>query len=396
MKIGVVTLFAPSNYGNALQMLSLQRYLQGHGHDAEVISHWLSKGCDEVNFYHNRINGLRDFVRFAMNCLAFGGVWGNFVREARVKKWVKANLKMSVLNGDDTTFEIDKVDYGLVIAGSDQIWNPDKKWPEFNLLGGLADRIARIAYAASFGTDDREHFEPERFVPALKRFNALSVRESSAKAIIADVFGLTADLVCDPVLLHTKEQWVEILGINKQRPRNRGVLVYMVAADFRGRWRELIKIARQTKKRVDFFAFASYSAPGASWRNPISAAFTTLKNVARRVLLYMMGVRCLLKATPTEFIGYLSNSEMVLTDSFHGMVFSAIFEKKCNVFVGKNIERETMSARLHDFIAYAGLPDVVTRNPDVDAAKELCVTRKLKALIEFSKQWLDGEVRKCN
>ena len=107
-----------------------------------------------------------------------------------------------------------------------------------------------------------------------------------------------------------------------------------------------------------------------------------------------MGVRYHLKATPSEFIDYLSRSDMVLTDSFHGMVFSAIFEKKCNVFVGMNIERETMSARLHDFIAYAGLPDVVTKNPDVNAAKELCVTQKLKELICFSKKWLDGEVDK--
>ena len=394
MKIGIATLFAPSNYGNALQMLSLQRYLLEHGHDAEVLSHWLSTGCDEVNYYHNRLKGFGGLVKFAMNCFALGGVWENFIRESRVKDWVKAHLRMSVMSGDDATFEIDKVDYDLVIAGSDQIWNPDKNWPEFNLLGGLANRIDRIAYAASFGTDDREHFEPERFVPALKRFNALSVRESSAKAIIADVFGLTADLVCDPVLLHTKEQWVKILGINQRRPRKRGVLVYMVAADFRGRWRELIKIARQTKSRVDFFAFASYSAPGATWRNPFSAMLTTIKNICRRLALWIMGVRYHLKATPTEFIDFLSNSEMVLTDSFHGMVFSAIFEKRCNVFVGQNIERETMSARLRDFIAYAGLPDVVTKNPDVNSAKELCVTQKLTELICFSKKWLDGKVDK--
>ena len=170
MKIGIATLFAPSNYGNALQMLSLQRYLIAQGHDVEILRHWLSPQCEELRYYHNRINTINGCFQFFIDALSFGGALSNFWREKKMAKWIDNYYRLSSLSGSDGEFPIDKLKYDCIIAGSDQIWNPKYRWPDFNLLGRVPDGITKIAYAASFGTDDRTLFDKTRYVLPLSRF----------------------------------------------------------------------------------------------------------------------------------------------------------------------------------------------------------------------------------
>ena len=70
------------------------------------------------------------------------------------------------------------------------------------------------------------------------------------------------------------------------------------------------------------------------------------------------------------------------------MMFATIFGKKCNVIIGEHEERQQMSARLRNFTKDFGRPEILTAKPDVSAMRELSVTPKLQALVDFSKRWL--------
>ena len=389
MKIGIATLFAPSNYGNALQMLSLQRYLSGHGYDVEILRHWISPRCEELRYYHNRINTFKGFLRFVIDVLSFGGAWSNCRRETKMFRWINRYYRLSPLCGSDGEFPIEKLKYDCIVAGSDQIWNPKYRWPDFNLLGSIPAEITKIAYAASFGTDDRTLFDRKRYALPLSQFKAVSMREESGRKIVEELFGVKADLVCDPTLLHTKNEWENILGLPSETKIKNQYVVYLVTPDFRSKWRMLIRLAKETDCPIHFFAFSSYSAPGVSIKHPLRAMIATIKNLLKIVILRIYNVHMHMTATPTEFVKTFAQSKGLFTDSFHGMMFATIFNKHCNMSVGTNPDRLLMSARLRDFVRCFGDSEMLTSEFCYSGLRQAKITPELKRLIEFSKKWLE-------
>lgn len=389
MKIGTLTLHLPFNYGNALQMFSLHRYLLEQGYDAEVLSHWYYKNKDEVLGLHNKVKGIRGFFRLFVDSLMVPGVVCQYWRERKLSKWLDNNIEWSRESGVTGEFDPDKLPHDIVIAGSDQIWNPIHRTSKFFLLTDFPTRIKKIAYAASMGTDKFVDSEVGFFSNAMKRFSSISVREKSAVAICENLLGQKATLVCDPTLLHTKEQWIKLLGLRLLRRPTDDLVIYLVTPDYKAKWKVLVDVARASRRKVHFFAFQwSQLMPHFSLRHPLKGLMQLVKSVAKRLIMFSAGVRLHLSATPTEFVQCIANSSGVLTDSFHGMMFATIFEKKCNVMVGTHSERQQMSARLRNFTKDFGNPEILTPTFDVAAMKQLGITSKLQEMISFSKVWL--------
>ena len=180
MKVGTLTLHLPFNYGNALQMLSLHRYLLEQGYDAEVLSHWFLKNREEITYWHRRIRSASGLFRFVLNALMFNGVVCQFCREAKLMKWLTEKIRWSQEAGVTGEFNPERLPHDIVIAGSDQIWNPKYETSDFFLLPDFPNRIKKIAYAASFGTDCFIEHRVPFFKKAMAKFAAISLRESSA------------------------------------------------------------------------------------------------------------------------------------------------------------------------------------------------------------------------
>ena len=389
MKIGTLTLHLPFNYGNALQMFSLHRYLLEQGYDAEVLSHWYFKNRDEVLGLHHQTQNLKGLLHLLMDFIVVPGTVEQYRREAKLIKWLDEKIKWSEECGVTGEFEPHKLPHEVVIAGSDQIWNPIHATSRFFLLPDFTDHTKKIAYAASMGSDKFIESEVDYFSRCLKCFSSISVREKSAVGICEHRLGVPATLVCDPTLLHTKDQWAELLGLKLLERPTEDLVVYLVTPDYKSKWRELVKIARESGKNVHFFAFQwSQWMPRFSIRHPLRGILQLVKSIAKRLIMYNAGVRLHLSATPTEFVQCIANSKGLLTDSFHGMMFGTIFEKECNVVVGQHAERQQMSARLRDFTKEFGNPGIITEGFDLGAMRQLEITQKLADLIAFSKQWL--------
>ena len=388
-KIATLTLHLPFNYGNALQMFSLHRYLLEQGYDAEVLSHWFHKNKDEVLLLHHRFRGLRKWLHFALDALMFSGTVSQYRREGKLNKWLTDNIRWSRESGPTGEFNPNNLPHDTIIVGSDQVWNPIHATSEFFLLPDFGDRFRKIAYAASMGTDTFVEEKRNLFGKNLERFSAISVRESSATTMLKSLFGIDATLVCDPTLLHTKDEWLSLLNIEKASQFTNDYVVYLVTPDFKTRWRDLIRLARQTKRKIHFFAFQwSHKMPSFSVRHPVKSLSHATRNIMKRLLLFIAGVRLHLSATPSEFVECIARSDGLFTDSFHGMMFATIFEKKCNVMIGDHEERRQMSARLRNFTKDYGNPKILTPTLNPAAMRRLGMTPKLQGLIDYSKLWL--------
>lgn len=389
MKIGTLTLHLPFNYGNALQMFSLHRYLLEQGYDAEVLSHWYSKNQDEVLWLHHQVHNLKGLLHLLLDFILVPGTIEQYRREAKLIKWLDEKIKWSAESGATGEFEPKRLPHEVVIVGSDQIWNPIHETSKFFLLTDFPERIKKIAYAASMGTDKFINSEVGCFSNALRHFSAISVREKSAVEVCENMLAQQATLVCDPTLLHTKEQWINLLGLKiKSRPTE-DLVIYLVTPDYKSKWRDIIRVAKESGRKVHFFAFQwSQWMPQFSLRHPLKGLTQLISSATKRLLMFLAGVRLHLSATPTEFVQYIANSSGLLTDSFHGMMFATIFEKKCNVVIGAHSERQQMSARLRNFTEDFGDPTILTPTFDIKAMRKLGITTKLQELISFSKIWL--------
>lgn len=196
--------------------------------------------------------------------------------------------------------------FDTFIVGSDQTWRP-----KYNFVGGvesyffsfLEERsVRRVAYAASFGLDNLSEFKTGAFKACgrlLQKFDAVSVREESGVALCRDGFGVEAKRVLDPTMLYTKEHYSFLAFDVKIR---RGIMhVYMLdetpvkqtLVEMVAKELELTSVALRPKQSYPTLRINDAKLPSVE-----------------------------------EWIAGFRDAEFVVTDSFHGMLFSIIFERR--------------------------------------------------------------------
>lgn len=225
--------------------------------------------------------------------------------------------------------------YDAFVVGSDQLWNP---------LGHLGDRAfmlefapprKRIAYAPSVGVSRLEADAVAWLRDGVRGIPHLSVREATGARLLAEIAGVEAEVVVDPTLLHDRAHYERLAaGATRTRPRDPYVLQYALCEDryLRTQASDLARAlgARRVvlpKHRVDVQSRS---------RNTIKA----------------WGVG------PREFLDLISGAAAVVTDSFHGSVFSILFGTPFFTFRRYDDLRHGASfSRVEDLFARTGLSD---------------------------------------
>ncbi|HEF8786795.1 TPA: polysaccharide pyruvyl transferase family protein, partial [Providencia alcalifaciens] len=257
--------------------------------------------------------------------------------------------------------------YDAIIVGSDQVWRPKmysnlKLDTEVYFLQTVPSHIKKIAYAASFGVDyweltDNPHLT-ESISNSLKEFSAISVRENSGVTICQNVFHTKANHVLDPTLLSEKIFFDQI--INSESTAKPVDLVYYK-----------LDSNKEFKKII----------------NGISTSLNyTSKNIYFHESLFLNSY-----ITVPSWLSYIKNSKLVITDSFHCVCFSIIFNK--NFYCIRNKSRG--ESRLESLLASLGLEnrliyqydllDSHMHNTNIDYQK---VNKKLESLKENSLSFL--------
>lgn len=198
--------------------------------------------------------------------------------------------------------------FSSVVVGSDQLWRPANIAGNFYTLNFVPNEVNKVAYATSFGLSSVRKNQEQAVVNFLKRINFLSSREESGVQIIKNLTGRSAKWVCDPTLLLPKEEWEKHLQPSAL-VKGDYILMYLLSSNKQHRV-YVKQLAKQTNcKIVGVLHGAGYICGDEKYVDEVPT------NIG-----------------PFEFLNLIKNAKFVCTDSFHGCVFSTIFERDFYAF----------------------------------------------------------------
>lgn len=293
MKIGIMTFHRAANYGAVLQAYALQFYLTKMGNEAKIMD-YRCKSIENVHspFYFLYIKGLKNRIKQFLR-------WPVKLHKKKIfNHFLKTKIALSSRAGKRNKETLLQEEYDVVIAGSDQIWNPDLiKGDTEYLLDFVPNDTVKISYAASFGVDSLDRKNTELYRKYIGRFDKLSVREKQGMAIAASLCSKAVIHTLDPTFLLRKEEWESFMDVPEC---DNYILLYMIRYSD-----NLIKTAKRlAEEKGKQLIFISDSM--------------------RR----KRGIRYVTSATPEEWTGLFHNADCVVTNSFHGTAFSINFNKR--------------------------------------------------------------------
>ena len=340
MKIGILTFLGVENCGALLQAYASSNIVKNMQNDVELInliSNNEVQRKSNSNLKNKAFLARKIYYMFFPKSLKRRKVlFDNFRREYLPIYPQEKRISENELE------EICKR-YECIICGSDQIWSQDPKlydrsdayFVNFNFSG------KRISYAASFGDNlDYAEKNKEHILPYIKRFNNVSVREQEAKEFLSNN-KISSEVSVDPTLLINKSQWEKIAVL----PNKKEDYILYFSVNSR---KYSIDIAKKLAKQTGLKVIELNPHPK-SWNSGF-------------IKKYGIG--------PREFLGYVMNAKYIVTNSFHGTVFSMLFNKPfLAAFDEKNgvIIKEN---RKYTLIEKVGLQDsIMTESRIIDLKK---------------------------
>lgn len=319
MKTATVTWISYNNYGTLLQAYALQKQLELLGHenvilnDSQILKEYfaakrksappaqpapavvretktrrLLRILGSPGMLTRRLLARTDPERYAFPYEGSQRACLDFKQEALI-------IRDDVIPGD---LERLNGDYDAFIAGSDQVWSVfDSIFNPYYYLDFA--RKLKISYAPCLGTDKIPEETAERIRELLADYSAISVRENVSARQLSEITGREAAWVCDPTLLHDRAFWAGFAGKNPVRKESY-LLCYFLES--RPWYFDRAKmLAKQLGLKIKLIP--------SRWEHLGSA----------HVIDHAVG--------PREFAALFRDAAYVLTDSYHGSIFSLIFEK---------------------------------------------------------------------
>lgn len=311
-KIGVITFHNYDNYGAILQSYALQKCIERLGADAQIIDY----ACDYIGnpFQLKRLKnkGLFNYIYGAIGYICY------LPRRRRCNAFRK-NLRYSEPVTAETVSKLDGK-YDVFISGSDQVW--DWHLTDFDRAFFLdfVTKGKKCSYAASIGEHLPAEEYREEYTRLLSRFDRILMRESYGADVVQELIGTKPDCACDPTLLFTGEEWESVMA--PARKRKPYILVYQLGVN-----PSFVKFVKRLKEKTGLHVvYVPFPLVG-------------LLNCAPQIA-----------AGPMEWLRMFKDAEYVVTDSFHGAVFSILFHRRFFVRADghhKNRRAEELLTRLH-------------------------------------------------
>lgn len=330
MKIGIITFQRALNFGAVLQMYALYAYLKSEGHEPFVIDFIPEQKPNNTSLkdriWHTLKDPARIFRALQKRIIAKKNVQtlGNRFELFRNKHIIFSESPQTLGQLKNDPPEAD-----LYICGSDQIWNPgDEGFNPGYFLDFGASKTKRISYGASFGRSEI----PSQFVVDLKMllkgFDAISVREASGVKTLKRIVDTDVTRVVDPTFL--VDNYSEVID-ESVVPKERYLLVYRLNQEDR-----LAKFLNDTALKIG------------QERDLQIYAITPKSKIKTPKRFKKMS------PSPAEFLGLIKNAELILTNSFHGAVFSILFKKSFMVFA-RDIYTDRQNLRMTELLGRLGL-----------------------------------------
>ncbi len=321
-KVAIFTIFRDLyNYGQILQAYALTTYLNNAGCDARLVDYRYD--IDRCFFAYETNRNFKNLLKVVAKRTFIYPLYLKLNDKKRFLQFKKAHLKITT-KAYNTVYELQKCPpvADCCVSGSDQIWSIYLPRPKVYFLAYACKNSKKVAYASSFGRSSLSQCEQKEYAPLLSMYSAIGVREDSGVDICAKM-GCKAEWVPDPTILLSKSDYEKIMHAKSPFKTNKKkVFVYIVGGD------NDAKLAAAIKGMHD--------------AEVIIAADNIINGLQNSNL------------SIPEWIRAINDCDLVLTNSFHGTMFSLIFNKDFYVFerVG---ETRSMNVRVNSILSVVDL-----------------------------------------
>ena len=333
IRIGIITLHHSYSYGACLQAFATKAVLEGMGFEVSFINYLSRNNIVKLISYRTNESLIRNFKNIVKNIFLGAGYYehkafSQFFNE--LKSEYALTYDSSKLNTDG---------FDLLVTGSDQLWNVD-------LLGGIEEpyflnfvhNIPKVAIATSAGTHVFTESEKNAIKPWINEYKAISVREMHLKKQLEKVYNGNIEVMCDPTILLSSEEWEQhTKDIHRFECRNDYILIYLVGI------------------RVKFFK-EHYSKIIDNLRERFGIDVLVVNNSRFKIYKESTNVSGL---SPWELLSAIKNARIVVTSSFHGTVFSILFNKPLI-----ELYNPDNPARVEELLGSVGMKKVLVQSYD--------------------------------
>lgn len=297
-KIGLLTMPLNTNYGGIIQLVALQDFLKSKGYETILINR-----RHQQSFLKRTLTTfVEKYSPLDVKNLKFRKNMAKDVH-AFTKRYVQP-ISEELFSDDELKKTIKENQLDVVIVGSDQVWRIDYMRDLYQnaFLNFVPSSIKKISYAASFGKREWEfNGKTGEIKNYLNEFKAISVREDSAVDLLKEQFGITtSSLVVDPTLLMSSDYYQKYLD-NDVRKGGKGIFTYVLdKTAFRNE--VLNRVSSELNMPIHSIA--------------ISKDFHEMKQISDYKLPKL-----------EDWLRGFYEADFIVTDSFHGTIFSIIFNK---------------------------------------------------------------------
>lgn len=346
-KIAIITLpLRNYNYGGILQNYALQKYLMNRfGAEVETIQFRFVPKLKPIQKIKAALHRIiyRSYYRFKENV------------NMHLEGFILANIQESVELSSKTRVEAYLKDqrFDVLVTGSDQVWRLDYAGNYYNLLFLDFPKLKnskKLSYAASFGFDNWKFAERTQEIKKyLQDFDGVSVREDSGVKIAKETFDVQASHLPDPTLLLKKEDYLQLLSDNQTIKKSETKTLYAYILDLDD---SKIKVLNQISQHL----------------HADLKIIELTENQLYKINNHNFTQYDQVLAEPMEdWLASFYHADYIITDSFHGTVFSIIFQKP---FIALGNEKRGMS-RFSSLLVSLGLEEHLSLDFDADKMSKI-------------------------
>lgn len=281
MRIGIVTFTFGDNFGQRLQNYALQEYLKKYADCVMTIPQFEPP------------KSLRNKYRFVKNAIIHPKhTYYDWKRHQKFLNFDRDYIQYYCCQISDNSIpaKIDD-DFDFFVCGSDQIWSPYSPFVNKTMFLTFTEKNKRISYAASIASNQIPSEKREQYSSYWRGFNEISIRENTLRDYIERSSGVKANVHVDPTLLHDWRFWSKIMHEPGFQIEKEYVLCYFLGS------------IEQRDKVLSKFNLEAFD------------------------VVDIMNDKKYYSISPAEFLWLIFNSKFVITDSYHGTLFSLIFHK---------------------------------------------------------------------
>ena len=352
-KVGILTLHFSNNYGAVLQTFALYKTISRIDECEVTVIPFCKKSFSFDKNTPSKVGrSLMDEKR------------------SNLRKFLLDECGTQIVDTEDIT---DYLGLEYYIVGSDQVWNTsflifDEKY----FLGFVPENAKRVAYAASIGMSVKNNrFQEDIFKKYLPLFDDISIREIEHLKFVEECSGKNCELVLDPTFLLDRKEYEDLLP--QREMTEKFILLFWIDHDdmlFQG-----IDFANKIALKYGYKIYHCF------------------EDLPEKLIMNSAG--SIYYGDIANFLWYIKNSELIITNSFHAVTFSILFERPFYAFSVK-----TMSSRINNLKYLFDIEDrcIDTFQPleKVDFYMDYTlINRKLKVYreksLKFLKKALDVE-----